>query len=155
VALLTIDASVAIKWIVEEADSIAARAFLPQSIGGEVVAEHVLISPVFVLLETHYVLAKRLIKGEIVPEQLNSATTLLRQFLSLVALDDQMAREAEAISLSAEAPPRPVTVLQPYNVYDCVYLALAQRFDAALVTADRRQLDVALHLGIKGEFVSG
>ena len=152
-ALLTIDASVAIKWLVDETDSAKARSFLPVWNGDEVVVEHVLISPVFVLLETHYVLAKRLNKGEIAPEQLVSATGLLRQFLTLEAVDDQLAKEAEVISIGSQPTGEGSSTIQPYNIYDCVYLALANRLNSTLVTADKRQWEVAARIGVKCEFL--
>ncbi|MFN9959545.1 MAG: type II toxin-antitoxin system VapC family toxin, partial [bacterium] len=39
-------------------------------------------------------------------------------------------------------------------VYDCLYLALAQRLSCPLVTADRRLAERAIHLGVSTTLIA-
>ncbi len=115
-----VDASVAIKWIVDEADS--DRADLLQ--GTDMVA------PALLRIEAANVL------GAIAGRQALSEGRAIELFLLLqtapvviVDHDELLERHALELALALRHP-----------IYDCIYLALAERLDRRLVTADRRFL---------------
>jgi predicted nucleic acid-binding protein len=114
-----IDASVAVKWLVEQDGSEEARA-----LGGP---SAVLIAPDLILAEIASALwkyARALMLAE------DAAKAMLARapsaFSRLVPLEELL---ASAFDLS-------LTV--PHPIYDCFYLALARRERAPLVTADER-----------------
>lgn len=120
---LVVDASVAVKWFVEEVDSAQARELL----NGD----------------------ERIIAPElIVPEVCNAAWKLLRAGRIPA---DQAARVAQNIAGAFDSlwqmpplAPRAVALasLLDHPVYDCFYLSLAEAQGATLVTEDRRLLEV-------------
>ena len=116
-----IDASVALKWFVEEEGSDKAAALL----GGQ----EWLIAPDLVVAEVANAGWKAVRAGTMLPAQHDhAASRLALAFDDLVPLA-ALVRDAVAISRVLDHP-----------VYDCFYLALAVDRDARLVTADRRLL---------------
>ncbi len=116
---LVVDASVAVKWLVDETDHLSARALLA---GGED-----LLAPDFVLVEVGNVLWKKLRRGEVAePQAVAGLATLPRLYDRLLPADLLI---AHALGLAME--------LQ-HPVYDCLYLACAESAGARLVTADAR-----------------
>ncbi len=116
---LVVDASVAVKWLVDETDHLNARALLAR---GED-----LLAPDFVLVEVGNVLWKKLRRGEVTePQAVSGLATLPRLYDRLLPADLLIAR---ALGLATE--------LQ-HPVYDCLYLACAESAGARLVTADAR-----------------
>lgn len=117
-----VDASVAAKWFLEEPfTDHAARLFDP---------EHWLYVPDFVLLELDSVFCRRVRRGQISEAEADAARARLLglplSFVSFVPLRDT----AFGIAVQTQRSP-----------YDCLYLALAIRLRAKLVTADRRFYD--------------
>ena len=118
-----VDASVATKWFLPESHAAEALRLLE--------AEHELIVPEFLFAEVGNALWKRCLKGEATPADMRA---------TLAALD--------ALPLRVESSRRLVmaggdlAVRLRWPIYDCLYLALADREDCALVTADRKFLDV-------------
>ena len=112
-----IDASVAVKWLAPEPDSPLA----------EVLLDDELIVPDLLFAEVGNILWKKQLRGEMTDE----ATRVGARFLLQVPLEvhDSAALLTDALALALR--------LQ-HPAYDCFYLALAQRVDAPLVTADRR-----------------
>jgi predicted nucleic acid-binding protein len=112
-----VDASVAAKWLAPEADSHWAEALLDDE----------LIAPDLLFAEVGNILWKKQLRGEID----SSAAMLGARWLLQVPLQvhDSAGLLADALALAQQ--------LQ-HPAYDCFYLALAQRVDAPLVTADRR-----------------
>ncbi len=114
---LCVDASVAIKWVVEEPDSRAAN----QLLEGELVA------PDLVLVEAANVLWQRTRRLALPPSQATDAMAGLRRFFAEIYPVASLIDRALAISLELDHP-----------VYDALYLALARDLGVPLVTADRR-----------------
>jgi predicted nucleic acid-binding protein len=114
---LVIDASVAVKWVVEEEGSEEAAALAHQD----------LVAPELIHPECANVLWAKTRRGELAgqeaPERLH---LLLKAPLRLVPTREVLDLALE-LALELEHP-----------VYDCVYLALALARETSLVTADDR-----------------
>jgi predicted nucleic acid-binding protein len=117
--IVVVDASVAIKWFIEEPDRAAARRLLEPG--------NRLIAPELLVAEVSSAMWKRLMAGEGDARQAPlTASSLPRFFARLVSIAPLAAR---ALEIAAELG---------HPVYDCFYLALAESEDATLITADRR-----------------
>ncbi len=114
---LVIDASVAVKWLVEEEGSPAAVALLDES----------LAAPDLLISEVGNILWKKVRKGEIPPDYARSAVRDLVN--GGFALYSSVNLIHAAVELGIELG---------HPVYDCLYLVLAQKLGTQLVTADRR-----------------
>ena len=116
---LVIDASVAVKWVVPEVLSDKADALLA--------GRDDLAAPDLLLVEAANALWHKTVRKEISPPEADQALALLLE---------------SSIELVATAPllPRALDLARAltHQVYDCVYLALAERERAGLVTADSR-----------------
>ena len=113
-----VDASVAAKWLVEEDGSEAALALQSE----DMIAPALLRIEIANLLRT--LVGKKVVSGGAVLE-------LFRFFQSapvtIVDSDEDLEKRALEIALDLGHP-----------VYDCIYLALAERTGRVLVTADHR-----------------
>ncbi|MEO6012294.1 MAG: type II toxin-antitoxin system VapC family toxin [Devosia sp.] len=118
---LIVDASVATKWAVDE-DGHAAAVSL-------VTADHELLVPDFVFVEIGNALWKKVVRQEISKEQAVLAATEVRIAFSDLLPTVELAEPALMIALELGHP-----------IYDCIYLAAAEEFQARVVTADRRLL---------------
>ena len=121
--MIVVDASVAVKWLVPEADEDAAERILEE--------EPRLVGPTLLRTEVAAAIARKVRFGEIGSEQAEAAlaawTAMLRRpEVHLIPEDHDLAR-ALALALELNHP-----------LQDCVYLALAERLEAALVTADEK-----------------
>ncbi len=117
---LIVDASVAIKWSVEEEGADAAHALLRRG---------PLMAPDLIAAEVANALWKKGRRGEVAPEQLAYAfETSVRLVDELVATKD-LAERALQIATALDHP-----------AYDCFYLALAELRGGVFVTADARLL---------------
>jgi predicted nucleic acid-binding protein len=125
---LVVDASVAAKWVLPEPDSDRAAALRN--------IEPNLIAPELVIAEIGSAVWKRARLGELtVQDALEAVLTATGIIRTLYPLGDLAARATEmAIALD-------------HPVYDCFYLALAEREGAPIVTADRRLTTAATKLG--------
>jgi predicted nucleic acid-binding protein len=149
-AISVIDASVALKWLVEEPGSPQAFRLL-QNQAETAGDREILIAPAFVLLEVHYVLSKMFMARKIKRQQLEGGIGFIRESIMLEPLDDRMALQAEAVSMSALSPEASKAVHgghPPFSIYDSVYIAMARRYGAALATADLQQAAAASALGV-------
>lgn len=127
---LVVDASVAVKWLVEEEGSDAAL-----SLG-----ERDLMAPSLLRIETANVLRTLAARRAIAPEAAADLFRLLQEApVTLVEADDPLERRALELALSLAHP-----------VYDCLYLALAERTGRLLVTADARFLRALAGTGEAG-----
>jgi predicted nucleic acid-binding protein len=114
---LVIDASVALKWVLDEPGKDAADALLDED----------LIAPSLWLLESANALWRRARRGEITAAQADDRlATLFDAPVTNTAIEDDLP-SATALASSLNHP-----------VYDCLYLALALREDSHVVTADVR-----------------
>ena len=126
---LVIDASVAAKWLFAEQGSQSARG-LPGS--------HVLIAPDFILLEAHHVMWKRWRRRETEFAAAAGAMAAITAILDACEPSYPLMEAARRISLAHD-----------HAIYDCLYIALAERDDAELVTADDKQFLVARKSRVK------
>ena len=115
--LVVIDASVAIKWVVEEQGTADALAVRP---GNTVIAPDLLIA------ECANVLWKKVVRGELEPMEAEIAAGLLsRADIELVGTRTLL-EAATRLAIDLKHP-----------AYDCVYLALALDNGCRFVTADK------------------
>ena len=116
-----VDASVAVKWLLPEALSEAALRLLD---GGDE-----LLAPEMLMIEAANVLWRKAARRELTANEARRALALLVES----ALDLRPARPLAMRALElAQALEHPV--------YDCLYLSLAERERATLVSADDRLL---------------
>jgi predicted nucleic acid-binding protein len=118
---LVIDASVALKWFIEEEGTTQASTLLT---GGEL-----LIAPDLIVAEVVNAGWKAVRAGAMLPEQHDHAAA-------------RLALAFDGLFPLAALAPRAVAISRALNhpVYDCFYLALAEQHGATMVTADRRLL---------------
>jgi len=117
--MLVVDASVAVKWLVDEIDHTSARAIL--------VAGDELVAPEFVLAEVGNVLWKKLRRGEVSEPQAIAGLSALPRFYDRLIPTQPIIMRALALATELQHP-----------VYDCLYLACAESEGAGVVTADAR-----------------
>ena len=117
---MIIDASVAVKWLVDEEDSAAANALL-----GRID----LVAPTLIHAEVGNAIWKKKRRGELADDpELPLLPELLASILQTIDESSVMER-ALRLALALDHP-----------IYDCVYLALAETLEQELVTADGRFL---------------
>lgn len=114
-----IDASVALKWVLDEPGKAAADALLDDE----------LLAPSLWLLEAANALWKRTQRGDIGADE---GKTLLAELYNAPVTTVPAEADLPSATEIANRLRRPV--------HDCLYLALAVREQAQLVTADRRFL---------------
>lgn len=116
---LVIDASVAMKWLVREPGNDAARALFDEP--------DPLIAPDWLLIEAASTLWKKVQRSELL--EIHAARHLadLPEFFSRLYPSAPLAEEALEQGFRLH-----------HAVYDCLYLALAHREAATLVTADEK-----------------
>jgi predicted nucleic acid-binding protein len=114
---VVIDASVALKWVVPEDGSDAAREL----------RKFELIAPNIWLAEVANALWRHVLRRELEPER---AEGLLRELTVAPVLTTPLEADIQiALRLANELS---------HPIYDCIYLALAQRERTHVITADRR-----------------
>ena len=116
---LVVDASVAVKWLVEEEDSHVADRLLEGS--------HELFAPRLMASEVGNALSRKARMGELELSRAAALAAAIPEMAVIWAGDEEISSYAVRISLALNLA-----------VYDCVYLALAHRTGATLVTADIR-----------------
>ena len=122
------DGCIAIKWFFDEIDSAEARAL------GRVYPNTV--APSLIISEIGNAVWKRIKRKEIEKaEAIRIGKVAPALFGALVPIEQLHAR-AFAIMLELTHP-----------IYDCLYLALAERECVPLITVDRRLIDVGQRLG--------
>jgi len=127
---LVVDASVAAKWILPEADSAAAAALREQ--------ETELVAPSLIAAEIGNALWKAVRSGNIRrTEAIAGMEAVLIWFESLFPIEDL---RVQALTLALDLG---------HPLYDCFYLALAQQQDAPLVTVDEAIIAAARKAKIK------
>jgi predicted nucleic acid-binding protein len=121
--ILVVDASVAIKWFVEEPLRPQARALLAD--------RHEFVAPDLLIAEIANIAWKKAVRGEIENEQAHSIvhSIVLPPFISTFA--DTITLRARALALAMQ---------WKHPVYDCFYAACAEALSAPLVSADEKLL---------------
>lgn len=121
---LVVDASVAVKWILPEADSTVAAALRER--------DTELVAPSLITVEIGNAVWKAARRGNIQrTEALAGIEAALAWFESLFPIENL---RAQALALAFDLG---------HPLYDCFYLALAQRRNAPLVTADEAMITAA------------
>ena len=116
---IVVDASVAVKWLVAEEGSDAADRLLTD--GDDLYAPRLMAS------EIANALWRKARLGEIERDQAAVLMTAVSELPVLWCEDEAVCADAVRLALTLERP-----------VYDFMYLALAQRHGARMVTADER-----------------
>jgi predicted nucleic acid-binding protein len=126
---LVVDASVAVKWVLPETGSERAAALRAD--------DDDLIAPSLVCAEVGSAIWRVALRGDVpateAREQLEIAIAHYRQIIPL----EQLADAAIALAIRLRHP-----------IYDCFYLALAERERCGLITADARLIAAAQREGI-------
>ena len=114
---VVIDASVALKWVLDEPGKEAADALL----------EEELIAPSLWLLEAANAIWRRTQRGEINDEEAKERRTeLFNAPVTTATIEDDLLAAADLANVLG------------HPVYDCLYLAMAIRENTYVVTADSR-----------------
>lgn len=121
--ILVIDASVAVKWFVQEDLSPEAWSLLE--------AKHRLIAPELIVAELANVVWKKTIRQEI---DFTQAQSIIRS----IVLPSFISEFIETTTLSEQA--FALAVQWNHPVYDCFYAACAEALSAPLVSADEKFL---------------
>jgi predicted nucleic acid-binding protein len=130
---LVIDASVAIKWVIDEPGTKEALSLL----------RHQLYAPDLLVPECANILWKKVRRKELTREEAELAARLLQradiELAPMRALLEPATRLASALD---------------HPAYDCTYLALAESMSCDLVTADRRLSAKTLPAGHKSKILA-
>ena len=127
---LVIDASVAIKWVIEEhgtREAISLR-------------RHRLFAPELLVAECANVLWKKTRRNELTPDEARLAARLLQR------ADVELAPMRALLEPTTE-----LAIAMDHPAYDCAYLALAESLSCNLVTADRKLSAKQLPQGYKSK----
>lgn len=116
-----VDASVAVKWFVEEPGSPAASALLARG--------DVLVAPELILVETSNTAWKKVKRKEMTPEQGEAMVRAVPLYFDRLVQCGVLIARAYALANRLNHP-----------VYDCLYLALAELESVNLITDDARLL---------------
>jgi predicted nucleic acid-binding protein len=125
---LIVDASVAVKWFVAEDGSAQAEALFEN--------EDELVAPDFIMAEVGNAMWKKFRKGWLTEAQVTAAIERLPHYFGRAIPIGELASRATALALTLDHP-----------IYDCLYLALAERERLPIVTADNRLLALAARFG--------
>jgi len=116
---LVVDASIAVKWVLPESDSERAAALRE--------TEPDLIAPVLLVAEVGNAVWKRARLGELTAQDaIDAVATAIGIIGALHPLEGLAARAMK------------IATMLDHPIYDCFYLALAERENIPLMTADRR-----------------
>lgn len=134
---VVVDASVAVKWFVAEDERQVGAARRLLLAGAE------LLAPGLLLSEVANVMWKKLRLGQVTREQGDAALACVRGFFAHVEPDEELIEPAWRLAAERGHP-----------VYDCVYVALAERMDARLATFDARLAALARGAGVGLESIT-
>jgi predicted nucleic acid-binding protein len=116
-----VDASVAVKWLIEEQGTEAAEAILS--------GPEKLIAPALIRVEVAAAITRKVRMGEIESKEAEEACRLwisaLASGVPMLSPDEENVESAIELALQMRHP-----------FQDCLYLAVARRVDGMLVTAD-------------------
>ena len=141
---VVVDASLAVKWLVEEDDSERAHAALESWVAQDITR----IAPHLMPFEVANALHRRVLRGEL---SVDDSTRMIARLLeSRLELHQPPNLHVRALQLASQ--------LRQGAAYDAHYLALAESLSCELWTADRRILrsgvlrccNVAVDRGVRG-----
>lgn len=119
--MIIVDASVAVKWVVEEADSAAAVVLLDQDR---------LAAPVLWLSEASNAFRAKAVRGQLSADEARGQAADLADAPVTPLMLPGLLPVAMRLALELEHP-----------IYDCFYLSAALQNDTYVITADRRFLE--------------
>ena len=122
--IVVVDASLAVKWLVEEVDSDKAHAALELWVAQDVTRAVPSLMP----FEVANVLHRRVLRGELSVE--DSARLITRLLDTQLEIHQSARLHTRALELASQ--------LRQGAVYDAHYLALAESLDCEFWTADQR-----------------
>jgi predicted nucleic acid-binding protein len=125
---LVVDAGVAAKWVLPEANADRAAA-LREEPGG-------LLAPTLIVAEVGNAVWKRARRGEVTPAEAIAAIGIVRSLVTELVAMEELDHRAMEIALRLDHP-----------IYDCFYLALAEHARTAIISADTKLLAAAERLG--------
>jgi predicted nucleic acid-binding protein len=131
---LIVDASVAVRWYLPEKGAAEAAAVLAR--------DDDLIAPDLVLIEIGNAVWKRVRRAEVAVK--DAVEIVGRASVDFTVLVPAVDLVVAAMELSARLD---------HPIYDCMYLSLAQRDGAPLITADRQLAVLAEQAGVTAELV--
>lgn len=123
------DASVAVKWFVEEALHEEAVFMLDNVPTAQ--------APDFIVVEVANVAWKKHTRGELTEEQAHDIVFDVRTYVPVLYPSTDLVERALGISLMLDHP-----------VYDCLYLACAETTDSILITTDNRLCRVVQQINL-------
>ena len=129
--MLVIDASVAVKFVTEEPGSDEAYQI--------VVGPHPLIAPDWVVAECANAIGKKVFAKQLPRARAELSLAELPRFFAKLFATDELLEEGFRLALDIG-----------HAFYDCLYLALAIREGAPLVTADHGIVKAARRAGLEG-----
>jgi predicted nucleic acid-binding protein len=130
---LVVDASVAIKWVIEEPGTREALSL----------RRHRLFAPDLLVAECANILWKKTRRNELtLQEALLAARLLQRADIELLPM------------LALLEPATRLAIAMDHPAYDCAYLALAEDLSCDLVTADQRLCTKALPAGYRSKVLA-
>jgi predicted nucleic acid-binding protein len=121
---LVVDASVAAKWVLPEDGAVLAAALRDRP--------DALIAPALIVAEIGNAVWKRGIRNELSMADAVRAVEIAVSLITTLAPMDDLAARATEIAIQLRHP-----------IYDCFYLALAERERCAIVSADAKLLAAA------------
>jgi predicted nucleic acid-binding protein len=121
---LVIDATVGLKWFIEESRSSVARKILDKGAS--------FIAPDIFIQEICNVVWKKVKNQEITAEQGEAIVANVPMVLDHIVPSSEVASRAFALAVQFNHP-----------VYDCLYLALAERESITLITDDAKLVNIA------------
>ena len=121
---LVIDANVCLKWFIEEPRSSAARKILNKGAS--------FIAPDIVIPDICNVVWKKVKNQEVTSVQGQAIVTNVSMIFDHIVPSSELAQRAFGLAVQFNHP-----------VYDCLYLALAERESITLVTDDAKLVSVA------------
>jgi predicted nucleic acid-binding protein len=130
---IVVDASVVVKWVLEEQDSGLAEAL----------SSRPMTAPNLLLVECASALLRRARAGDLPAEAVPAKLRALRVAPIRLAAAERYLDEAVELAIRLQHP-----------IYDCLYLAMAVARRAQVVSADRRFVTaVRRHAGLAGSIV--
>jgi len=121
---LVVDASVAAKWVLPEPGSADAAGLRGQDAD--------LIAPSLVVAEIGNALWKSAMRGDVAERDVVHILRVAAAHYSRLVPDETIAAEAMKLAIALKHP-----------IYDCFYLALAERERVPLISADKRLIAAA------------
>ncbi len=128
---LVIDANVGVKWFIEEPRSSAARKILEK--GSSFIAPDIFIP------EICNVVWKKVKQQEVTAEQGQAIVSNISAILDRIVPSPDLANRAFSLAVRHNHP-----------VYDCLYLALAERESFILITDDAKLVTIAKRAKLGG-----